>query len=83
MKTFQHQGQLHCRQGSDESVATGDSNDTRNRQSLVSFIHKGEIIWLKKAGGHMLNNDVLREKYFLKMFHRHTHLLTEVNRLPN
>lgn len=39
-------------------------------QSLVSFIHNTEIIWLQKAGGQMLNKDVLHEKETAKMMVR-------------
>lgn len=37
--TFQHQGQLHCRQASDDSVATGDRNDTSSGQSKSGLIY--------------------------------------------
>lgn len=37
--TFQHQGQLHCRQASDELVATGDRNDTSGGHSNSPLIY--------------------------------------------
>lgn len=37
--TFQHQGQLHCRQASDELVATGNRNDTSGGHSNRPLIY--------------------------------------------
>lgn len=65
---FQYQGQLRCISPQKNFLLLEiETTQAVGNQSLVSFIHNAEIIWLQKAGGQTLNKHMLREKETAKM----------------